>query len=241
MTDNISGKKWIAFALLLTLILLVYSNTFNASWHFDDYPNINKNPRIKITNLKPGTILQTFVASRDGGLYLGRKVYRPVACLTLALNWYVGQDNVLGYHVVNISIHLITAFILFLTMLRLFSTPNLQGKYTGSEYFIALLAATLWAINPIQTQAVTYIVQRMASMAAMFYILSIYFYLRGRLSALPKDRIRLYLFCGISFLLAIGSKENALTLPLALIVLEIIFFQDVTRPRARRFLLWGGG
>ena len=239
MTDNLSAKKWIAFALLFALVLLIYSNTFNASWHFDDHPNINKNPRIKISNLKPATILQTFIASRDGGLYLGKKVYRPVACLTLALNWYVGQDNVFGYHVVNISIHLITAFFLFLTILNLFYTPRLKGEYSGNEYFVALLAAILWAINPIQTQAVTYIVQRMASMAAMFYILGIYFYLRGRLSEVWKNRIWWYLCCGGSYLLAFGSKENAITLPLALVVLEIIFFQDLSRPKTRRFLLWG--
>ena len=57
---------------------------------------------------------------------------------------------------------------LFLTILALFESPALRGKYKGSEYFIALLSAVLWAVNPIQTQAVTYIVQRMASMAAMF-------------------------------------------------------------------------
>ena len=220
MATNLNGKKWIVFALLFILILLTYSNTFRASWHFDDIANINKNPRIKINNLQPATLYQTFIASRDGGLYLGKKVYRPVACLTLALNWYVGQDNVFGYHVVNICIHMITAFLLFLTILCLFRTPRLKGEYSGSEYFIALLAATLWAINPIQTQAVTYIVQRMASLAAMFYILSIYFYLRGRLSDFRKNQVLLYFFCGISFLLAIGSKENAVTLPLALIVLE---------------------
>ena len=239
MATNLNGKKWIVLALLFILILLTYSNTFRASWHFDDIANINKNPRIKINNLQPATLYQTFIASRDGGLYLGKKVFRPVACLTLALNWYVGQDNVFGYHVVNICIHMITAFLLFLTILCLFRTPRLKGVYSGSEYFIALLAATLWAINPIQTQAVTYIVQRMASLAAMFYILSIYFYLRGRLSDYRKNQVLLYFFCGISFLLAIGSKENAVTLPLALIVLEIIFFQDLTRPKTRKFLLWG--
>ena len=239
MTINLPRKKWIAFALLFFLILLIYSNTFRASWHFDDFPNINKNPRITINNLKPGTILQTFIASRDGGLYQGRQVYRPVACLTLALNWYFGQDHVFGYHVVNTAIHLITAFLLFLTVLYLFQTPRMKGEYYGSEYFIALLSATLWAINPIQTQAVTYIVQRMASMAAMFYILGIYFYLRGRLGGIRKNRVRWYICCGASYLLAIGSKENAITLPLALFLLDIIFFQDLSRPKTRKFVIWG--
>ena len=119
LEHNLYRKKWIAFALLFIMVLLIYSNTFQASWHLDDYVNINNNPRIKINNLQPATLYGTFFASRDGGLYLGKKLYRPVACLTLALNWYFGQDNVFGYHAINVGIHLITAFLLFLTILRL--------------------------------------------------------------------------------------------------------------------------
>ena len=103
--------------------------------------------------------------------------------LTFALNWYIGKDNVLGYHIVNNAIHLVTTFFLFLTVLNLLMSPNLKGKYQGNEYAIAFLSAILWAVNPIQTQAVTYIIQRMASLAAMFYIIGIYFYLKTRLSA----------------------------------------------------------
>jgi tetratricopeptide (TPR) repeat protein len=228
-----------AFTLFFIIVLLIYSNTFQASWHLDDYVNINNNPRIKIKNLQPATLYETFFSSRDGGLYLGKQLYRPAACLTLALNWYFGQDNVIGYHAVNVFLHLFTAYLLFLTILRLFCTPNLKGRYSQSEYFIALLAAILWAINPIQTQAVTYIVQRMASMAAMFYLLSIYFYLGGRLSEIRKNQILSYFCCGVSFLLAIGSKENAVTLPLALIVLDLIFFQDLARSKTRKVLVWG--
>ena len=236
---DVHAKKWVAFALLSILVLLIYSNTFQASWHLDDTANIHSNPRIKITNLKPVTLYQTFFASRDGGLYLGKKLYRPLSCLTLALNWYWGKDNVLGYHVVNTAIHILTAFFLFLAVRNLLRSPNLKGKFAESGYFIALLEAALWAINPIQTQAVTYIIQRMASLAAMFYILGIYFYLRGRLSEIRKNQIIMYLCCGASFLLASASKENAITLPLALIVVDIIFFQDLTRPQTRKFLLWG--
>jgi tetratricopeptide (TPR) repeat protein len=236
---NWRAKKWIGFALLSVLVVLIYSNSFQASWHFDDYVNIHKNPRITIDNLAPATVYQTFFASRDQGLYLGQKMYRPVVCLTLALNWYFGQEKVFGYHLVNTAIHVLAAFFLFLTILQLLNTPGLKGKYAQSHYFIALLTATLWAVNPIQVQAVTYIVQRMAAMAAMFYILSIYFYLRGRLSQDRKQQALLYLCCGGTFLLAIGSKENALTLPLALIVIEMIFFQDLSQPQTRRKWLWG--
>ena len=168
--------------LLSCIILIVYSNTFSASWHLDDYSKIVENPRIKISNLRPKTLYHTFFSSMDSGLALKNRLYRPVACLTLALNWYIGQKNVFGYHVVNTTIHIITAFLLFLTICSLFKTPNLKGRYEGSEYFIALMAATLWAIHPMQIQAITYIVQRMASLAAMFYLLGLLGYLKGRLS-----------------------------------------------------------
>ena len=79
-----------------------------------------------------------------------------------------------GYHIVNNAIHMVASFFLFLTVLNMLMSPNLKGKYQGSEYTIAFLSAILWAVNPVQTQAVTYIVQRMASLAAMFYIFSIF-------------------------------------------------------------------
>ena len=237
------GQNGRTFALLFFLVFLIYSNTFQASWHLDDYHNIINNPRLKIENLQPQSIIQTFYASFDRGQYSKSKIYRPVVCLTLALNWYFGQDNPFGYHLINIAIHLSTAFLLFLTILTLFESPNLRRKYKGSEYFIALLAAVLWAINPIQTQAVTYIVQRMASMAAMFYIAGIYFYLKARLDASRSARILFYLGCCLAFILALGSKENAVLMPISLILVEFIFFRDLSRPHTRRafFAIIAGG
>jgi tetratricopeptide (TPR) repeat protein len=230
---------WTVFAFLAILIFLVYSNTFHASWHLDDNQIIVNNPHIQLNTLKPGSIGQAFYASPTGGLYLGDTIYRPISCLTLALNWYFGRDNVVGYHVVNIFIHFLTSFVLFLTILNLFNTANLKNKYSGNEFFIALLAATLWAINPIQTQAVTYIVQRMAALTALFYVLSILLYLKARLTAPLTTKVLWYTGCFISFLLAIGSKENAATLLIALILIEIIFSRNLNQIRAKRVLIWG--
>jgi tetratricopeptide (TPR) repeat protein len=228
------GRNWVAFALLSLLVFLIYSNTFHASWHFDDYPNIIENPHLHITNLQPNSIIQSFYFSYDRVLNQSTRTYRPISCLTLALNWYLGKDNVVGYHIVNTIIHFFTAFILFMTISSLFKTPNLKGKYQGSEYFIALLAASLWATTPIQTQAVTYIVQRMAAMVAMFYVLAIYFYVKGRLSRSRLNQVFLYVGCLLCFVLGLGSKENAATLPAALLLAEIAFFQDIGLPRVRK-------
>jgi len=139
----------------------------------------------------------------------------------------MGEDNVIGYHIVNNIIHLLTTLFLFLTVLNLFVSPNLKGKYQGNEYAIAFLTAILWAVNPFQTQAITYIVQRMASLAAMFYIIGIYFYLKTRLSPPGYHRFLFIAGCLLSFVFAIGSKENTVIFPIAVAIIEILFFQDL--------------
>lgn len=219
---------YIALGLLL---FLLYSNTFSSPFIFDDSPNIVNNAPLRIDNLMPDTLWHTFFAypMQEG------KLYRPVSCLSLALNWYIGQDNTIGYHIVNLLIHYCTAVILFLTILELFESPALASKYNGeSKYFIALLTALLWAINPVQTEAVTYIVQRMASLTTLFYILAVYWYLKGRLASAFSPRP--FLYCLLSSFFALGSKENSVFLPAGLLLIEYTFFFPVTRQTKTVFL-----
>ncbi|MBU1057807.1 MAG: hypothetical protein KJ804_05745 [Proteobacteria bacterium] len=106
----------------------------------------------------------------------------------------------------------------------------MQNKALPDALDTALLAATLWAIHPIQVQAVTYIVQRMASMAAMFYIVGFYCYCRFRFSRQTSLRLLFTILALISWLLGIFSKENAVLLPLAILCFELVFF-PLTRKR----------
>lgn len=228
-------KNYAAFALLLVLIITIYSNTLDASWHLDDYQNIQTNAILHIDDLKPATLWNTFFSHPT----TRGKFYRPVPCLSFALNWYFGGSNVFGYHLVNIAIHFVTGFFLFLTILHLFHSPNLKDRYTGKANFIALLAAVLWVVNPMQTQAITYIVQRMASMAAMFYIMGIYFFIRARNADIRSRRNWFYMGCLLSFLFALGSKQNSATLPIALLFIEMIFYRDLGHPRVRKFFIPG--
>jgi len=227
-------KNFMIFLFLLLFVFCAYSTNYRASWHFDDYPNIVDNPRIHIKDFKLKSFKGALFAGYDKGHYLGRRLYRPVPMLTFALNWYVGKDNVIGYHIVNNAIHLITTFFLFLTVLNLLLSPNLKGKYQRNETTIAFISAVLWAVNPIQVQATTYIVQRMASIAAMFYIIGIYFYLKTRLSPSNNKRYFLIAGCLLSFILALGSKQNTITFPITVAIIEILFFQDLTDRDRRR-------
>lgn len=188
----------------------------------DDQPNILDNTALHIDNLMPETLWQTFFSQANH-----KRLFRPLPSLSFALNWYLGKDDPFGYHLVNITIHVLNAFLLYLVIAGLLRAPALQKRYDRQAIqFIALLAAALWAVNPIQTQAVTYIVQRMASMAALFYLLGMYCYIQGRCSAKSARRVVYFLACGLSFLCALGSKENAVMLPAALLLVEFVFFQE---------------
>jgi len=220
-------KAWVVFLLLGVLIVTIYANTFHAAWQFDDKPNIIKESRLHIEDLRPATLWSTFFAFKANGQL---ELFRPLPRLSFALNWYWGQDNTFGYHLVNLAIHIITSYTLYLAIYNLLLTPNLKRRYQPHDAAsIALLSAVFWAINPIQTQAITYIVQRMASMAAMFYVMGIYCYVKARREHEHNQRkvILFYLGCLASFLGAIMSKENAAMLPISLCLVEVIFFRDI--------------
>ncbi len=225
-----------AFILLFFFVFTIYSNTFKASWHLDDYANIVHNPRLHFNDFSPESLIQSFFASIDSGLYRGDKLYRPVAGFTFALNWYFGKGSVTGFHIVNIFIHVLTAFALFATVFNLFQSPKLKKRYQGREYLIALLVSVFWAINPIQTQAVTYIVQRAAILATFFCISGIYFYIKGRRASLSLKQVLFFSGCFFCFVFAIGSKENAITFPVALLLVEICFFQNFENIKKKLYI-----
>jgi len=231
---NIRSTTWFFF-LFFFLIFLAYQNSFQSSWQLDDKPNILKNHRIQPKQLSLPDLWQAAFARPGSGGF-----FRPVACVSLALNWYFGQENVFGYHLVNFMIHCCSAWLLFLTICLLFSTPRLVGEGSlGQSQFIAAVAALLWALNPIQVQAVTYIVQRMTSMAAMFSLLAMFFYLKARLCKNLNQKRLFFLGSVIFYLLSILSKENAVMIFLSLPILEVCFF-DRLFPRPIVYRVAGG-
>jgi len=219
----------IAVVLIAGLALLAYSNTFHVPFHFDDQINIINNPNIQIKQF-----------SWDGLERLIKNTYkesiRVFSLFTLALNYYFGGFNVFGYHVVNLIIHIASGVFLYRFLLLTFNLPSLKEKYGSISYKVALFTSLIFVTHPIQTQSVTYIVQRMSSMAGMFYLLSLILYIKGRLSF---GRTRLFYFGGmvLSYLLGVFSKENAAILPLFVALYEFYFFQNVDlSPKGRKIL-----
>ena len=225
--------KSLAVIFISLCLILVYSNSFHSSWQFDDFQNIINNPKVTISDLSPESLSNAMHAAFRGGRYDSDRPYRPLPMLSFALNYYLGGDQVLGYHIVNLAIHILTALVLFFFIRLIFSTPALKGTSRKTAYNTALLASLCWAIHPIQIQAVTYIVQRMASMAALFYILGMLSFIKARLPGRGGGRLLYALGVPVCFVLSMGCKQNAATFPLAIGMVELIFFVvPVTRGRA---------
>ena len=223
-------RHLIAIGLIVGVALLAYSNTFHVPFHFDDRPNITQNPNVQI---------KVFSWDRIERLikYTYKESIRVFSYFTFALNYYFGGFNVFGYHLVNFLIHIASGIFLYAFLLLTFNLPSLKEKYGSISYKVALFTSLIFIAHPIQTQSVTYIVQRMASMAGMFYLLSLVLYIKGRLST---GWPRVFYFGGmvLSYLLGVFSKENVAILPLFVALYEFYFFQNLDlSPRGKKILL----
>lgn len=216
--------SWPAAALVYVLVgFALYARVLHGPFIFDDKQSIPDNKFIRISTITLGAL-------EDAG-FKSLCDNRPVANISFALNYYFGGYNVAGYHAVNILIHVLTAIFLFLLIKATLDLCCRQsGRPESNAYpssMLAFLAALIWFVHPMQTQAVSYIVQRMASMAGMFYVLSLLLYVHGRLDR-GYARWALYSGSVLSGVLAVGSKEIAITLPVFVLLYEWYFFQDLS-------------
>jgi tetratricopeptide (TPR) repeat protein len=247
--------------LIAVLGLLIYSNTFHSPFQWDEADFILGNPIIRNLNYFTDT-------SRAEGLpvYDGLKS-RYIGYLTFALNYKLHGFEVLGYHIVNIAIHLINAILVYFLVLLTFHTPFFLpphpplakgGTEEGSLFtihfsrFFALAVSLLFVAHPLQTEAVTYIFQRLASLVSMFYLLSLVLYIKGRQIQVEakvkveKDSnstlrpyssasaLTCFILSFLSAVLAMKTKENAFTLPVIITLYEFLFFSGPVKTRLLR-------
>jgi hypothetical protein len=223
-------RHLIAIGLIAGVALLAYSNTFNVPFHFDDLPNILQNPLVHIRTLTWDQ-LERLVRVTYG------ETIRVFSMLTFAFNFYFGDTDVFGYHLVNLIIHILSGIFLYWLLLLTFNLPHLKDTYASISYKAALFASLIFIAHPIQTQSVTYIVQRMASMGGMFYLLCMVLYVKGRLSTGGSRGVY---FGGlvICYLLGVFSKENVAILPVFLVLYEFYFFQNLDlSPKGKKIVI----
>jgi len=223
--------------LIVILGFLAYSNTFNVPFQWDDKKLILENPIVKELDY----FLQPSEAKKfpEYGIF----IRRYISFLTFGLNYRIHGLDVMGYHVANIAIHIISSVLVYFMVLLTFRTPFFsqnRGKVPNENIsFIALFASLLFVAHPIQTEAVTYIMQRFASLGTMWYLLSFVFYIRVRLhQPIPAEdkvfsfsTLIFYLLSLFSAFLAMMTKENSLTLPFAITLYEFFFFKGDLKRR----------
>ncbi len=189
------------FVLLAAAAVVPYLNALWGAFQFDDYNVIVDNPAVHSW--------AAFLADAAQGI-------RPVLKLSYTLNWLAGPGP-LGFHLVNIAVHAANTLLVYLLSLRLLGPREEGGAAQGPAAAAALFAALLFAVHPVQTEAVTYVCGRSVSLMGLFYLASILAYDHG---ARGESRLFLWLVSPALFLLAVLTRETALTLPAALALWE---------------------
>lgn len=217
------------FVQLITILLLgsiAYSNTLHVPFVLDDLPAIVDNRDVEN--------LTTFLNS---GPFNNARWF---AFATFAFNRGIGGIDVTGYHLLNLIIHLIAGIILF--FLAKTALRSLGANAVQRYAFAPVLAALAFVLHPVQTQAVTYVVQRMTSLAALLYLGAVLLYAQACAEKIPEDNPRttgrplLYCAAIISALLAMSTKEISFTLPFVLALYDFCFLEGNVRRRVLRLL-----
>jgi tetratricopeptide (TPR) repeat protein len=222
--------KGLLAALVIVLAgLAAYGNSFHGEFALDDLPAIKENR----------TIQQTWLAAlhppADGQTVTGR----PLVNLSFAANfkWDAahGGDGfgVTGYHVVNLVIHLLAGLALFGLVRRTLELPQLRAQFAGDALPVALAAALLWVLHPLQTESVTYLAQRAESLMGMFYLTTFYCFVRGTQSSRFGNWVWLAL-AALACFLGVFCKEVMITAPVLILLYDFIFVAATPREIFRR-------
>ncbi len=205
-------KHLIPLGIVLLTGIFAYSNSLNVPFQFDDFNVSNK------------TLLLSRAYSATS---------RQLADFSFLLNHFLHGNNVIGFHLLNLLIHLCSAVTIYFTVI--YSIRALTGdEYNKPEesdfvmQFVPAATAMLFVCHPIQTQAVTYIVQRYTSLATLFYMLSTLMFIRARIFHLNGSSSGSVWITGVfsfvSGLLSMRCKEIAFTLPFMLVMVEMFVF-----------------
>jgi len=246
MLSKLSDRKKhiLSIVFIAVLAFIIYSNTFDASFHFDDTPSIVENYAIHRFDIK------AILSSSS----------RPVLDITFALNYYFGKLDVFGYHLVNLALHIANGillyFILFWTINRInpknpINSRNPINSINPINFRIPLYASLIFIAHPIQTQAVTYIVSRSSVLATTFYLLTLLLFIKAfdkeskndnppipplekgdeggfdqKVEIKNQDSLNHKLYLGGAFIascLAMGTKQIAATLPAMILIYDFYF------------------
>ena len=208
--------------LILFFGIAAYSNTFHVPFQYDDIPDIVEN--------------QVLQPPLDIGSIWQNSPCRVVPLMSFALQFAITGSAPWSFHCMNLLIHLLAAMAVFGTTRLLLRTPALRESIPSSQQDLFSLApALLFLTHPLQTESVTYIIQRLASLATLFYMATLWMYLKARLEDARHYRV-VFLF----MLAAMLTKEICFTLPFAILLTDFCFFpvsaEETISKKIRRWL-----
>ncbi len=228
---NLLRNKLFIFSLTAVLGLLAYSNTFTVPFQFDDDGYIVNNPVIRSFHyfLHPSEVASLQEQSPTAFPIGLRSAFmtRFLGYFSLALNYRLHGLSVAGYHIVNLLLHIINGFLVYLILVNTFKTELFSNRAaatgSSSREVIALLVSLLFVCHPIQTHAVTYITSRFVLLAAFFFLFSLYLYISSTISASNGKRRVLYAASLVSAVAAMVTKEFTFTLPIVITLYDLVF------------------
>ncbi len=220
-------KNYLYLAALLILSALALSPALQGGFLFDDLPNIVTNTSIHIKSIDLNSLLYAAYSFEPGGSS------RPLSMLSFSINYYFSGLNPFYFKLVNLTIHISTAFFIFILTKEILAT---QQENTLTTLYLPLLLSVLWAVHPLQVSSVFYTVQRMQLLVSFFSILSLLSYMHARQQQIHNKPSNKYWLLTILFItLGFSSKEDAILIPIYFLALEltILKFQAASNNTSR--------
>jgi Flp pilus assembly protein TadD len=247
---NISTSRWsslLAGGIIILAVLAAYWNSFSGPFIFDDYRSIMVNSTIR-------QLGSSWSPPHDPSGVIGR----PMVNFSLAVNYALGGLEVWGYHALNLAIHILAALTLFGIVRRTLHQPVLKKRFGEAATPLAFTVALLWAVHPLQTESVTSVVQRTESLMGLFYLLTLYCFIRsqdsevriqekesGRQSPSPDFWLLTpvsWLIASVFFcLLGMASKEVMVSAPLIVLLYDRTFVAGSFREAWKKRGWWYAG
>ena len=242
-TEGLSRfAAWLPPGILVLAGLAAYWGAGSAPFIFDDLSSIRANASIRHL----GDIARVLRPPAGGETVTGR----PVLNLSLALNHAAGGLSVRGYHALNVAIHLLGGLTLFGIARRTLARGPVGGPAGRAPALAAFAIALIWELHPLQTEAVTYVSQRAESLMGLFYLLTLYCFIRyaradetdalsttddRSRSGTPKHFAAFWAAGSIvCCLLGMGTKEVMASAPLVVFLYDRTFVSGGFRAAWRR-------
>lgn len=208
--------------ILLGLVVLSYLNTLYSPTVLDDASSFIRQEYLYNNDISVEALRQ--LASTRFGLT------RLIPLATFSLDFFVGKGSIVQFHITNILIHLFAtaACFVFLTLLWRQQQSLKNQSINHVNLLTIFFAVAVWSLNPVQTNAVTYIVQRMTSLATLFYLLALSGYLSARTANQPFRKIVAWFFFAVMACAGFLCKENSATLPVSILLIEEFFVRPGT-------------